>query len=238
MLKVLCTIYFWSVATIGVILTAIASGLAYPFVEQKTFARIYESVAGYFIFYAMSIPGIWSLKITDLRQHKTFDDRYVMIANHASFCDSLMVSLLPINKKFMMAKIFTKIPIFGWLCRTSGHVLVDRHDSTSTRPAVNKAVKTLYDGSSFMIYPEGRRSSDPTKLLPFKTGAFRLAQRVGLPILPMILRGTGQAMPIGGFCQPCAIEIIICDPIQVGPTWKDLDDAKKKCHAIIESHLT
>ena len=229
--KIGVTIYFWSLSTVAVLTSATISAISYPFVSQKSFARIFESVTCHIIIYGMGIPGIWNYTINDSRREKiplTSDSRYILIANHLSFIDTIVVALLPIKKKFMMARIFSKIPIFGHLCRASGHIMIDKDDKSTTRPAVMLATKAMEDGCSFMIYPEGKRGKTSSELLEFKTGAYRLAQDTGVPILPIALKGVDIALPIGGIISPASIELTIGDPIFVGPDKEDLEEAIKK----------
>jgi 1-acyl-sn-glycerol-3-phosphate acyltransferase len=236
-LKILVTVYFWFVAAISLILTLIVCLFAYPFVDQKTFARIYEYVFCNLVLYAMTTANIWSFKITDKRkpENRHFKDRYVLVANHVSFIDTLVVGMLPLKKKYIMAKIFAKIPVFGWLCSASGHIMVDDKDRSTTKPAVELSINAIKDGSSLFVYPEGRRSKDPNVLLPFKTGAFRIAKTVNLPILPIALRGTAKGMKIGGICKPADLEIIIGDPIDVNDN--DITVTINKVRDFIKSEL-
>ena len=216
-ITIFITIYFWLITTVSVILTFFVCLIAYPFIDQKTFARVYEYVFCNFILYSMTLPGIWSIKTKDLRKSKNkhFNGRYVMISNHVSFIDTLMIGTIPFKKKYIMAKIFTQIPIFGWLCKSSGHVMVDNKDSSTTGPAVGLAIKAMEDGCSFFVYPEGKRSFDQSNLSKFKTGAFRIAQSTGVPILPIIIKGTGVGMKMWGICKRANLEIIIGESFNV-----------------------
>lgn len=234
---ILLTVYFWIMATLTTIFTTIVCVCSYPFLEQKSFTRLYEYLIGTLMLKTMTIPGFWSIKVTDLRENKTFNDRYIFIANHASFIDTILCAQIPATKKFIMNAIFTKVPLFGQLCLMSGHVPVYPKDKNSSKNALNKSIVAMEDGSSFMVYPEGTRSDNPYKLLPFKTGAFRLAQQANINVLPMILKGTGVAMPIGGICYPANLEIIICNPISVGTDWEDIQKAKDKSSNLIQNHL-
>lgn len=225
-------------ATLATIIITIICLCSYPFLEQKSFTRLYEFLIGTTMLKIMTIPGFWSIKVTDLRENKTYNDRYIFIANHASFIDSILCSQIPVTKKFIMNAVFTKIPLFGQLCLMSGHVPVNPKDKNSSKNALSKSIVAMEDGSSFMVYPEGTRSDNPYKLLPFKTGAFRLAQQSKINVLPMILKGTGVAMPIGGICYPANLEIIICDPISVGSDWDDIQKAKDKSSNLIQKHLS
>jgi len=237
--QLLTTIYFWSLSVVGVLASTVVCLMAYPFVQQKTFSRLYEIVAGYIILYGMTIPGIWSLKITDLRKNKSFEENYIIIANHVSFIDSLIAVVLPFKKKFMIGKIFTKIPVFGWLSIISGHVPVDNKDKSTTIDAVDRAVKSIQlDNSSFMMYPEGKRSKNAFKLLPFKSGAYRIAQRTGLTILPVTLKGTNVGMKFGAICSPASMEMVIGEPFKVKPGWDNVSKAITHSRVIIQQNMT
>ncbi len=245
--NIFLTVYFWSAAIISSIVTYVICLCCYPFISQKYFAYLYETLFSTMILYPMIIPRFWSIKITDTRQqiNRHFNGPYIVISNHASFIDTLIASQIPLVKKFIMAKKFTTIPIFGWLCKCSGHIAVsDKSDKSGRRDptlqsAVDLSVKAMDDGSSFMIYPEGSRSKNPNQLLPFKTGAFRLAQNTGVPILPIVIKGTGTAMPIGGFCHLATIEIVIGDPFSVSKKYKDIkkDPQIEKVRNFIQSQL-
>ncbi len=82
----------------------------------------------------------------------------------------------------------------GWLMHLAGDVPVKRGSGTSAIEAIARCREILSQRVSVMIFPEGTRS--PTaELLPFKDGAFRLAIDAGVPILPLALHGTGNALP-------------------------------------------
>jgi len=234
--KILATVYFWLMATIGMILTFIVCIICYPFVNQKTFARIYEYIFCSFTLKAMTLSGIWSVKFSDLRTDKTWNKRYIVIPNHASFIDTLLTGLIPIKKKFIIARIFTFVPLFNWLCINSGHVPFDKKDKDNgIRSALERSEDAMKDGCSFAIYPEGKRSSDSDTLLPFKSGPFILSLKTGVPLLPVVLKGTGVGMKIGGVCKPANLEIVIGDPIEIVDG--NIEEAIEKSRTFIQKHL-
>jgi 1-acyl-sn-glycerol-3-phosphate acyltransferase len=226
--KLLLTIFLLTTIVITFLVSLPILIIAYPFLEQKKFARLNEHL-GSISFKAMSVLGFWSIKITDLRKEKDYDKQYVLVANHGSYVDTLVMWQLPFYKKFIMAEKFTKIPIFGKICKACGHIFVDRFNPNTTVDAVDKAYNTIQDGSCIVIFPEGMRSEDPYKLLPFKTGSFRLAQKAEIPILPITIKGTGEALPVGGLCGLANIEIVIGEPIEVSPDHTDI-----KTHPVIQ----
>ena len=233
----LLTIYFWTVTIIVTLFVAFVCMALYFFISFEDFVFLYEILGSTLLLKSMTIFGFWSFKIKDLRVNKNFSGNCVLIANHASFIDTILVGQIPIRKRYMMHHIFTKIPIFGHMCLMAGHIPVNPKDPASRKQAYLSSVKALKEGGSFMIYPEGTRNPNPTKLMPFKTGAFRLAQNANVPILPLILKNTGVAMPIGGLCYFADLELIICDPIEIEVEWDHIEKAIKKSTSLIENYL-
>ena len=246
MFDIILTIYFWLLISASVLVSFPILIVASFFVNQKTFAYLYEQINNNIIYYGMTIPGIWSVNIRYLSD-KYEDGQYVIVANHASYVDSFFISLVPFTKKFMMALAYSKIPLFGWLCTKAGFVLVAQEDPSTTRNAVNDAVSRLDDGSSFMLYPEGRRQPVPNVLLQFKTGAYRIAQKAGVKILPVALKNTSKAMTYSGICSFAHVELIIGVPIDVckinsntndSYDWDEINDAIKETRAFMNKYIS
>ena len=118
---------------------------------------------------------------------------YVVVANHESFADIILLSLLPWEMKWLSKASIMKIPVFGWIMWAVRDVPVHRGQSASAREALQACRARLAGRVSVMIFPEGTRSPR-AEMLPFKDGAFRLAIEAGVPILPLALFGTRQAI--------------------------------------------
>jgi 1-acyl-sn-glycerol-3-phosphate acyltransferase len=119
---------------------------------------------------------------------------YVVVSNHESFADILLISHLPWEMKWLSKAELFRIPILGWMMQLAGDVPVKRGFGPSAVEAMQRCREILAQRVSVMIFPEGTRS--PTReLLPFKDGAFRLAIEAGVPILPLAVSGTGPALP-------------------------------------------
>lgn len=237
--KTLITGYLLLVILLSFIFSLPILVISYPFVSQKSFCYMNECIGKTLILGAMDFLGIWEVKITDKRKDKR-NIQCVYIANHDSYIDVLLMWKLPNCKKFIMAKKFTQIPIFGWLCEKGGHVPVDRFDKSTTVCALDKCISSAKDGSSFAIFPEGRRSPISTKLLEFKTGAFRLAQKLNIPIVPVAVKGSDQALPVGAsLCDYSKIELVIGDPIYVSKECENIKEDKSisKAREFIKSVL-
>lgn len=118
---------------------------------------------------------------------------YVMVSNHESFVDMLLISHLKIEMKWLGKKSLFRIPLAGWMMRMSGDVSLVRGDRASGSAALEQCKVWLDRRVSVMIFPEGTRSTTG-ELRAFKDGAFRLAIETGTPILPMAVHGTLTAL--------------------------------------------
>ncbi len=118
---------------------------------------------------------------------------YVVVSNHESFVDILLISHLPWEMKWLSKAELFRVPIMGWLMQLAGDVPVKRGFGPSAVEAMNRCREVLANKVSVMIFPEGTRSTT-ANLLPFKDGAFRLAVDAGVPILPLAVHGTSTAL--------------------------------------------
>ena len=118
---------------------------------------------------------------------------YVMVSNHESFVDMLLISHLKIEMKWLSKESILKIPLVGWMMKMSGDVSLVRGDRSSGAAAFKVCETWLDRKMSVMIFPEGTRSLDG-EIRAFKDGAFRLAITTGTPILPMAVHGTRTAL--------------------------------------------
>ena len=163
---------------------------------------------------------------------------YVVVSNHESFVDILLISHLPWEMKWLSKKELFKIPVAGWLMRMARDVEVDRSDRASGSKALVECRKRLDDHVSVMIFPEGTRSTSGD-LLPFKDGVFRLAIEAGVPILPLAVHGAATALPKHDwrFGRSTA-EVRVLEPISTeGMTLDDVDRLKAQVRARIVDEL-
>jgi 1-acyl-sn-glycerol-3-phosphate acyltransferase len=165
---------------------------------------------------------LWPVTIEG-RQRIDARETYVMVANHLSLLDILVLFRLFRHFKWVSKIENFKIPCIGWNMRLNRYIPLKRGDRDSIREMMEACEKTLAAGSSIMMFPEGTRSRTGV-LQPFKTGAFELALRTGKPLLPIVIEGTSNALPKRGFVlrghHP--IRVTVLDPIPV-ERFTDLD---------------
>ena len=126
------------------------------------------------------------------------DATYVMVANHQSLLDILVLFRLFVHFKWVSKIELFKIPCIGWNMSLNRYVKLRRGDPDSIARMMRTCEERITEGSSIMMFPEGTRSADG-RLKPFKHGAFTLAQRARVPLLPLVVQGTANALPKRGF---------------------------------------
>jgi len=123
---------------------------------------------------------------------------YVMVANHQSLLDILVLFRLFRHFKWVSKIENFRIPFIGWNMSLNRYIKLRRGDRASIASMMRACEQALAGGNSIMMFPEGTRSTDG-RLRAFKPGAFALAQRMRVPLLPIVLEGTGNALPKRGF---------------------------------------
>jgi 1-acyl-sn-glycerol-3-phosphate acyltransferase len=139
----------------------------------------------------------WRVRIVG-RENISPGTAYVMVANHQSLLDILVLFRLFVHFKWVAKIELFRIPFIGWNMSLNRYVKLRRGDRESIRRMMGTAERRLAEGSSIMIFPEGTRSADG-RLKAFKHGAFSIAQRAHTALLPIVIEGTARALPKRGF---------------------------------------
>ncbi len=126
------------------------------------------------------------------------EQTYVMVANHQSLLDILVLFRLFAHFKWVSKEEIFRVPCIGWNMSLNRYIKLRRGDKESIATMMRRSGETLGEGSSLMIFPEGTRSIDG-RLKPFKAGAFILAKEHRVPLLPILIQGTSLALPKRGF---------------------------------------
>ena len=159
---------------------------------------------------------------------------YVVVANHESFVDMILISHLPTEMKWLSKIEIMKIPFLGWMMRCARDIPLVRGDAKSAVIALAECRERLSCKVSVMIFPEGSRSKTGD-LNPFQAGAFKLAIDGQYPILPMAVHGTRDALRKHDWRQGRAIaEVRVLEPVStVGMTRDDLPELRDRVRAMI-----
>ena len=193
-----CSLLFWGFFAISSILlfplAVLVWALTAPFDRrlrcQHRFTSWWASL------YTWANP-LWRVRVEG-RERMRPDTTYVMISNHQSFLDILVLFRLRAHFKWVSKAEMFRIPCIGWNMALNRYVKLVRGDGASIARMMAACEQHLAEGSSVLLFPEGTRSMDG-RLKPFKHGAFTLAQRAGVGILPIVVEGTADALPKHGF---------------------------------------
>ncbi|MDX1694743.1 MAG: lysophospholipid acyltransferase family protein [Ketobacteraceae bacterium] len=162
---------------------------------------------------------------------------YVVVANHQSHFDIFAIyGWLGIDLRWVMKKELRSIPVFGYACEVMGQIIIDRSNPEQAMHSIAAAKDRISNGTSIMFFPEGTRSLDGN-MLPFKSGAFRFARELGLPILPVTIRGSRNILPSKTIrLQPGHMELVVHPPIAVAET-SEVAELSRQARDAIESGL-
>ena len=191
---------------------------------------------------AFRLVGVSALRLNPLWRFGTRggplrDPRrpYVVVANHESYADIFLISCFPWEMKWLSKDTMFKIPLMGWMMQMAGDIRLVRGNRDSAAGAIIACRDRLAKRVSVMIFPEGTRSKTQ-EMLPFKDGAFRLAIEAGVPILPIAVAGTRNAMAKGTFRFLHARALAqLLEPIETaGLTLEDIPALKQRTRERIE----
>ncbi|MBV8477723.1 MAG: 1-acyl-sn-glycerol-3-phosphate acyltransferase [Acidobacteria bacterium] len=183
---------------------------------QHAFARVWSWLIMKTIFSPVKVIGLE--KIDTGKPH-------VYAVNHGSALDiPVLYAHLPFQFRIVFKKELLKYPIVGWHLRRSGQVCIDQQNKSRAVGSVRAALKSLHSGVPLVIFPEGGRTPDG-KIKPFMPGAFFLAIKAQVDIIPVALVGTYQLLPMDTYhikCRP--LEMRVGEPISTaGLEVKDLE---------------
>lgn len=143
-------------------------------------------------FYIWLFPP-WTVTIHG--RDKVDNDRTcVIVSNHQSVVDILVTFTLFLHFKWVSKSELFLIPFIGWNMVLNDYIKLKRGNKGSIKKMYEACEAHLRQGSSVYMFPEGTRSATG-ELRDFKEGAFVLAKRLGIPILPIVISGTSDAVP-------------------------------------------
>ncbi len=150
----------------------------------------------------------------------------VFLFNHQSAIDVLIIAKLLRRDFTAIAKQeISRNPLVGPVFRVADAVFVDRRNHEKAIEALKPVVRTLKQGLSVAIAPEGTRSAGD-RLGPFKKGPFHIAMQAGVPIVPIVIHNASDVLPKGGFfIRPSPVFVDVLEPVDTSAwTPETVDD--------------
>ena len=178
---------------------------------------------------AISRVNPWRLHISGL-EHVRADQNYVVVSNHQSLADIPLISHLRVDAKWMAKAELFRLPVVGWELKMAGDVPVERTNRRQAAKALLQCARYLRQKCSLMFFPEGTRSKDG-QVLPFNDGPFQLAIREKVPVLPLVVEGSGDALPRHSwiFRGTSEIYLRVLEPVLVDQ-WNTKQSAELRDH--------
>ncbi len=143
------------------------------------------------------------------------DQPFVFVSNHQSGLD-ILAHLVAIDVPFgfVAKQELKKVPFIGLALRFSASLFVDRSTARKAVKSMHEAAERIKGGNSVLIYPEGRRTWS-TQTAPFLKGAFQLATKAGVPIVPIAILNAHELYDARRIAsKPGTVELIIGDPLE------------------------
>ena len=193
MITFILTIYEWTLfLVVCIVLYPIALII---FILTVLFDKKRVILHGFSCFWAsiyLWLQPLW--KVTwEGKDHIKNDKAYVIVSNHQALLDILIIYTLFKHFKWVAKNSLLKLPFLGWNMALNGYIIVKRTDTKSQIKMMKHSERTLKLGSSIMIFPEGTRSTDG-EVGRFKRGAFILAERADVPVIPIALFNMDKAV--------------------------------------------
>lgn len=236
-------IIFWTLWRVWFyVLMAIPILVMFPFLVLSILTE-----SGYPYFFKMA--RIWAKFILfgmgfyykiDKNQEMEYQKSYMIVANHTSMADIMLMLALTRNPfVFVGKKELSKIPLFGFFYKRSC-ILVDRSSSKSRMEVFNRAQKRINQGLSICIFPEGGVPDDESVLLDtFKDGAFRLAIEHQIPIVPITFADNKKRFSYTFFSgSPGIMRVKMHSHVETcGKTGDNKKEVREEVRHIIHSQL-
>jgi 1-acyl-sn-glycerol-3-phosphate acyltransferase len=160
----------------------------------------------------------------------------VYAVNHSSALDiPVLYTSLPFQFRIIFKKELLSYPFVGWHLKRSGQICIDQQNPAASISTVRAGLKTLKAGMPLVIFPEGGRTPDG-KLQPFMPGAFFLAIKAGVDVVPVTLSGMYELLPMNTYhIKSRPLEMRVGEPIPTsGYTLRTMDQLAARVHAMME----
>lgn len=193
---------------------------------QHGFARLWSWLIMKTIFSPVTVTGLD--KIDTTKPH-------VYAVNHSSALDiPVLYVYLPFQFRIIFKKELLGYPFVGWHLKRSGQVCIDQQNPAASIGSIRSALKSLKGGMPLVVFPEGGRSNDG-QIKPFLPGAFFLAIKAGVDIVPIALRGMYELLPMNTYhIKSRPLEMRVGAPISTsGRSLRELDQVAREVESAV-----
>lgn len=173
---------------------ALVSIIFFPFDKKRKFTH------AQCFWWADAVTALipyWDVKVEGL-DNIDHNKTYVAVSNHQSLVDIILMYKTKMQFKWVAKESLFKIPVLGWNMLLAKHIRLRRGDFSSIKKIYKEAAGWLRNGISVVFFPEGTRSND-LAMGEFQNGAFKLAIREKVSILPILIQGSRDAIPKGSW---------------------------------------
>lgn len=163
---------------------------------------------------------------------------YIFLANHFSYLDVAMMGFVPGDVLFVGKASIRKAPLFGYYFKKL-HIAVDRGRVKSRAETMRRAGLALESGSGIVLFPEGGiYTQNPPQMVPFKSGAFRLAVEKNVPIIPVTLSHNYQILPDDGklLLHRKPAKMVLHQPL-FPSDYGTVEELMEVCYQVIQNQL-
>lgn len=188
----LFTIYFFLSCAVLYLVNALICLCTARFDPRRQAVHRFSNHWAYHYF---AINPFWKLEYDGVEQIKP-EKTYVLVANHQSLADILVLYGLHKQFKWVSKREIAKVPFVGWNMKLNQYVFLERGDMKSIKEMMRQCREWLNKGASVMIFPEGTRSPDG-RLHSFRDGAFKLALECNVELIPIVIDGTHEILGKG-----------------------------------------
>jgi 1-acyl-sn-glycerol-3-phosphate acyltransferase len=180
----------------------------------------------------------WKLEMSGTR---ITDPRhpYVVVSNHQSMADIPLISHVPWEMKWVGKVELFRLPAVGLMMKLANDIPVDRADRRSGAKMLLRCLKVLEQKCSVMFFPEGTRSPDAL-LGRFNEGAFHIAIKAQVPVLPLVIEGSYACLPKKSwkFGEPATILLKVLEPVETrGMTLTEVEGLRDRVRDMIARQL-
>lgn len=204
--------------------------LTLPFDRNGKVLHLYSCAWAQLYFW---VNPMWRLHVEG-REKLPWHGPAVLVANHESLGDILVLFGLYRPFKWVSKKSVFNVPFIGWNMRLNRYVGLVRGNRESIIKMLAECEDWLKRGVPVLLFPEGTRSADG-EVKAFKDGAFHIAVKNDVPVIPIVLTGTARTLPKHGFVlqEKADCRVRVMSPVDPGQFGGDVAALREHVRSLI-----